>query len=252
MGLPKTVLVTGGAQRVGRSICLAMAEAGYAVAVHFNSSQGAADELVAQIDANGGRAASVGANLANTEAVRALMGKATDALGTIGILVNNASTFVDDGFDVSDEAKWDTHFAVHVKSPAVLTSALYEQLPDDAEGLVVNIIDQRVLKVTPKFPSYTLSKSALWTATRTMAQAFGPKLRVNAIGPGPTLPSSRQSQESFQQQVDATILKRTPDLGEFAKTILYFAEARSVTGQMIALDSGQHLAWETPDHLAQE
>ena len=252
MSIPKTALVTGGSQRIGKAICEGLSEAGYAVGVHYHSSPELADRLVSEIETKGGSAATVEADLTDSGAVRELLAKTSDSLGPVGLLVNNASIFEDDRFEASDETLWDAHFDIHVKAPSILTAALHEQLPDGTEGLVVNIIDQRMWKLTPSFPSYTLSKSALWTATRTMAQAFAPKLRVNAIGPGPTLPSPRQSQDGFQKQVHTLLLKRAPDLSEFARTILYFAETRSVTGQMIALDGGQHLAWDTADQRVKE
>lgn len=248
--MPKTALVTGGAQRVGRSICLGLAESGYAVAVHYNSSSAAADELVAEITANGGRAVSVSADLSDSRETRTLVDRAVAALGPVGLLVNNASLFEEDALDNLDDDLWDKHFAVHVKAPSLLAAAFAAHKPGD--GLIVNMIDERVWKLTPNFTSYTLSKSALWTATKTMAQALAPNIRVNAIGPGPTLPSYRQSQEDFDTQLQALLLKRAPDLSEFTNTILYFVAAKSVTGQMIALDGGQHLGWQTPDQAAPE
>lgn len=248
--MEKTVLVTGGSQRVGRSICLGLSQAGYAVGVHYNSSAGPADALVQEIVAAGGRAASVKADLSNSAETKTLVERTIEQLGPVGLLVNNASLFEEDSLDHIDDALWDRHFAVHVKAPAILASAVAAQKPDDA--LIVNIIDERVWKLTPNFTSYTLSKSSLWTATRTMAQALAPNIRVNAIGPGPTLPSYRQSQEDFDAQVTNLLLQRSPDLSEFTNTILYFAGAKSVTGQMIALDGGQHLGWQTPDQDAPE
>jgi NAD(P)-dependent dehydrogenase (short-subunit alcohol dehydrogenase family) len=246
----KTALVTGGSQRVGRSICLGLAEAGYAVAVHYNSSAAPAEALVAEIIAAGGRAAAVKADLSNSDETRTLLQAAIDQLGAIGLLVNNASLFEEDSLDAINDETWDRHFAVHVKAPSLLASAFAAQHPDDA--LIVNIIDERVWKLTPNFTSYTLSKSTLWTATKTMAQALAPTIRVNAIGPGPTLPSYRQTQEDFDEQLQALLLKRSPDLSEFTNTILFFAAAKSVTGQMICLDGGQHLGWQTPDQAARE
>jgi NAD(P)-dependent dehydrogenase (short-subunit alcohol dehydrogenase family) len=176
-----------------------------------------------------------------------LIERASAALGPIRLLVNSASIFKDDSAIDPDFAVWEKHFAIHVKAPVLLASKLVTQLPEGQEGLVVNIIDQRVWKLTPQYFSYTLSKSTLWTATRTLAQALAPKVRVNAIGPGPTLANSYQDQADFDAQIDGLILKRGPALAEFGATIRYLWDARSVTGQMIALDGGQHLAWRTPD-----
>ena len=246
----KTALVTGGSQRVGRSICLGVADAGYAVAIHYNSSAAPAEALVAEIVAAGGRAAAVQADLSKGAETRTLMQRTSSEFGPIGLLVNNASLFEEDSLDEINDETWDRHFAIHVKAPSILASAFASQKLDD--GLIVNIIDERVWKLTPNFTSYTLSKSTLWAATQTMAQALAPKIRVNAIGPGPTLPSYRQTQEDFDEQLQALLLKRAPDLSEFTNTILFFAGAQSVTGQMICLDGGQHLGWQTPDQAARE
>jgi NAD(P)-dependent dehydrogenase (short-subunit alcohol dehydrogenase family) len=155
--------------------------------------------------------------------------------------------FEDDDVSRFDEALFDLHFAIHLKAPAILAEAMANGLPEGREGLIVNIIDQRVWKLTPRFFSYTLSKSALWTATQTMAQALAPRIRVNAIGPGPTLANDRQQPDDFDKQAASVLLGRGPELSEFGATVRYLYQARSVTGQMIALDGGQHLAWETPD-----
>lgn len=242
-----TALVTGGAKRIGRAIALDLAEAGFGVAIHCHGSRDEADALAATIEANGGKAVALQADLRDTQGLARLVDDAAAALGGLGLVVNNASIFEEDSLDDFRDDVWDAHFAVHLKAPAAIARAFAATLPDDAEGLVVNMIDQRVWAPTPRFFSYTLSKSALWTATRTMAQALAPRIRVNAIGPGPTLANERQDARDFRRQTDALLLKRGPDLAEFGATIRYLWEARSVTGQMIALDGGQHLAWETPD-----
>jgi NAD(P)-dependent dehydrogenase (short-subunit alcohol dehydrogenase family) len=242
-----TALVTGGAKRVGRAIVEDLAAHGFAVAIHCNRSRQEAEPLAEEIRKSGGRAAVVEADLTDRAATGALVAQAAKALGPVGLLVNNASIFHDDSVLEFDPAVADRHFAVHVTAPAILARGLVEALPADEEGLIVNIIDQRVWRLTPRYFSYTLSKSALWTATRTMAQALAPRIRVNAIGPGPTLASTHQDARDFDAQVDGLPLKRGPALHEFGATIRYLWEARSVTGQMIALDGGQHLAWQTPD-----
>ncbi|GEO84566.1 hypothetical protein GCM10007920_23160 [Ciceribacter naphthalenivorans] len=174
------------------------------------------------------------------------MAAATDALGPIGVLVNNASIFLDDSAEVFDAEIFDQHFDLHVRAPAILASSLLRQLPEDGNGLIVNIIDQRVLAPTPRFFSYGLSKATLLAATHTMAQAFAPRVRVNGIGPGPTLKSTRQTEEDFHAQIDALPLGRGPRLEEFGRTIRFLFDTPSITGQMIALDGGQHLAWRLP------
>ncbi len=240
-------LVTGGARRIGAAIARDLAANGFAVAIHYNGAREDAARLAADIEAAGGRAALVEADLTDMAAADGLVAAAERALGPVQLLVNNASIFEDDAADDFDWQVWDRHFALHVKAPALLTRRMAAALPQGRDGLVVNVIDQRVWRLTPKFFSYTLSKSALWAATRTMAQAYAPDIRVNAIGPGPTLANERQTEEDFARQVDGLILRRGPALAEFGATIRYLWQARSLTGQMIALDGGQHLAWKTPD-----
>lgn len=240
-------LITGGAKRIGRAIAVSLAGQGFGVAIHCNRSRRDADELAAAIVARGGRAHVVQADLGDMAAAGGVVARAAEALGPVSLLVNNASVFEDDTVEDFDWATWDQHFALHLKAPVLLAREFAGALPAGAEGLVVNIIDQRVWKLSPRYFSYTLSKSALWTATQTMAQALGPHIRVNAIGPGPTLANVRQSEADFQAQVDGLILERGPELSEFGETIAYLWRARSVTGQMIAIDGGQHLAWQTPD-----
>lgn len=243
----KTALVTGGARRIGKAISRDLAAHGFAVAIHCNSSRAEADALAEAIHAEGGRAAVMQADLTDSAQTAGLVRQASDALGPVGLVVNNASLFEDDSVSDFTDAVWDAHFAVHVKAPAMIARTFAESLGPDDEGLIVNIIDQRVWRLTPRYFSYTLSKSALWTATQTMAQSLAPRIRVNAIGPGPTLPNERQSRRDFDRQTEALLLKRGVAPSEVGATIRYLWEARSVTGQMIALDSGQHLAWETPD-----
>ncbi|AZO55458.1 MULTISPECIES: SDR family oxidoreductase [unclassified Mesorhizobium] len=240
-------LVTGGAKRIGKAIVEDLASHGFAVAIHSNRSHDEADALAAGINRSGGRAAVVAADLTDMDAVSELVGQAEAVLGPISLLVNNASLFVDDSVEDFDWHAWDRHFAIHVKTPAVLAQNFARSLPEGREGLIVNIIDQRVWRPTPRYFSYALSKSALWTQTQMLAQALGPRIRVNAIGPGPTLKNARQDDSDFDAQVAGLILRRGPELPEFGATIRYLWETRSVTGQMIALDGGQHLAWQTPD-----
>ncbi|WP_040677687.1 SDR family oxidoreductase [Rhizobium mesoamericanum] len=243
----RTALVTGAAKRIGRAIAEDLAANGFAVAIHASRSIEAAENLAAKLRQSGSRAVATQADLRNIDETHDLIRRASEAIGPIDLLVNNASVFHEDSVRQIDAEAWDEHFAVHVRAPSILAANFAAQLPEKADGLVVNIIDQRVWALRPSFYSYTLSKSALWTATQTMAQALAPRIRVNAIGPGPSMPSERQSQQDFQAQVSALILKRGPQLEEFGKTIRFLYETPSITGQMIALDGGQHLAWQTPD-----
>ena len=245
----KTALVTGGARRIGKAIVEDLAAHGFAVAIHANGAVAEAQALADDIRSAGGKAAAVFADLTDMDAISGLMDEATAALGPIGLLVNNASLFKKDSLEAFDEKIWDDHFALHVKAPSLLARHFAAQLPPEHSGLIVNIIDQRVWSPNPRFYSYMLSKSALLTATKTMAQALAPAIRVNGIGPGPTLPNERQKLEDFEKQVNAVLLKAGPQLGEFGRTIRFLFETPSMTGQMIALDGGQHLAWETPDIL---
>jgi len=247
MNMQKTVLITGGADRIGKAMAEGLADAGYAVAVHYNSSAEKARALAQAIIAKGGTACAVQADLTNADAASGLMAQVTNEIGPVGILVNNASVFERDTLADMDFDLWDLHFAIHVKTPTILTRTFARQVPSNGEGLVINMIDQRVLKISPALYSYTLSKHALWAATRMSAQELAPRVRVNAIGPGPALVNDRQTQEDFDAQIEAIPLLRGPELGEFSRTILYLAKNRSITGQMIALDGGQHLAWETDD-----
>lgn len=244
----KNVLVTGGAQRIGRSIVERLACEGYGVAIHCRRSTAAAEEIAASIKSAGGQAVVVQADLAEASAVERLVDNAVQALGSpLTLLVNNASEFEPDEVTSLTQDRWDRHFAVNLRAPAFLARDFARQLPPGVQGSIVNIVDQRVWKLTPQFFSYTLTKAALFSATQTMAQALAPRIRVNAIGPGPTLANERQGDEDFAKQANAVLLGHggTPD--EIADAVVYLANARSVTGQMIAVDGGQHLAWETPD-----
>ncbi len=241
----KTALVTGGAKRIGAAIVKNLSQNGFNVAIHSVSSVESAQTLQELALQQGVKACSVSGDLTDAKQTQDVFKRAVEALGPIDLLVNNASIFEEDTAEEFDVEKWDTHFAIHLKVPAILAAEMMQQSITD--GLIVNMIDQRVKRLNPNFFSYTLSKSALWTATQTMAQSFAPKLRVNAIGPGPTLQNARQDPEDFQKQVNGTLMQRTPELDDFGNTIRYLYDTPSITGQLIALDSGQHLAWETPD-----
>ncbi|MEO5337905.1 MAG: SDR family oxidoreductase [Magnetospirillum sp. WYHS-4] len=240
---PVPALVTGAARRIGRAIALGLARAGHPVALHCRRSRAEAEELAALIRREGGRAAVVVADLASEDQTQGLVAAAADALGPLGLLVNNASLFERDDALTADRASWDAHMAVNLRAPFVLAQAVARQLPEAVQGNVVNILDQRVLNPTPHFTSYTVSRSALWTLTRTLALALAPRLRVNAIGPGPVLPSPRQSEEQFARQWRSLPLARPSSPDEIAAAVRFILDAPSLTGQIIALDGGQHLGW---------
>ncbi|MBY3194285.1 SDR family oxidoreductase [Rhizobium laguerreae] len=243
----RSALITGAAKRIGRAIAEDLAANGFSVAIHANGSIGEADALVAELRQKGYRAIALQADLSDLGETGELITRASEALGPLDLLVNNASVFQHDSARSFNAASWALHFDLHVRAPSILAAAFAQQMPAEAAGLIVNIIDQRVWALRPSFYSYTLSKSALWTATQTLAQALAPRIRVNAIGPGPSMPSERQAMEDFQAQVSALILQRGPALEEFGQTIRFLYDTPSITGQMIALDGGQHLAWQTPD-----
>jgi NAD(P)-dependent dehydrogenase (short-subunit alcohol dehydrogenase family) len=242
-GIPKVALITGSAKRLGRAIADDLAAHGFAVALHANGSMSAAEAAAKELRSQGKQAIALKADLDNIFETATLIARTEAEFGPVGLLVNNASVFEDDSALDFDPETFDRHFNVHVRAPAMLSGALVKALPEDHSGLIVNIIDQRVLALKPTFFSYTLSKSTLWTATRTLAQAFAPRVRVNAIGPGPSLISERQRPEDFQAQIDSLPLKRGPSLDEFGRTIRFLFDTPSITGQMIALDGGQHLIW---------
>lgn len=251
MTLPPT-LITGAATRIGRAMALDLARAGTPVCIHYRSSADAAQQTVDAISASGGKAAIVQGDLLNDADVEALVDRAADALGTpLHVLVNSASLFEGDEVGSLKADLFHKHFAIHATASAVLADKLVNQLPTDAEGLIVNVIDQRVWRLTPNFISYTASKVALWGLTQTLAQAYAQstqgRVRVNAIGPGPTLSNERQDDEDFAKQVAGVPLQRGPELEDFAATLTYLWQMKAMTGQMITLDGGQHLAWETPD-----
>jgi NAD(P)-dependent dehydrogenase (short-subunit alcohol dehydrogenase family) len=250
-GLPappaaKAALVTGGARRIGRALALGLAEAGYAVAVHHHASAAAAEALVGEITGAGGKAVALTADLADETAVRRLLPDAIAALGPIGVLVNNASVFENDTVATATRESWDRHLAINLRAPFVLIQDFAALLPAGAGGLVVNIIDERVWNLTPYFVSYTVSKTGLWTLTRTMALALAPRIRVNAIGPGPTLPNMRQTPEQFFDRCRAMPLRRGASPREIAAALRFILDAPAMTGQMIALDGGEHLGWAQP------
>jgi len=242
-----TALVTGGARRLGRAIVEDLAAHGWAVAIHCRNSRAEADALAAEISGRGGRAAVVVADFADPHAAAPVIDEAAAALGPLTLLVNNASLFERDGVGTIEVERWNRQLAVNVTAPAMLSQAFAAQVPAGVEGNIINMLDQRVWRPTPHYQSYQVSKAALYKMTETMAQALAPHIRVNAIAPGPTMPSSKQSEARFQRMTDAILLGRAPALTDFGRTVRYIVEMRSMTGHVIALDSGQRLGWRTPD-----
>lgn len=246
-GPPPTALITGAARRIGRAIALDLARHGWQVCIHYRRSKGEALALVDEIRSAGGAAAAVAADLSVREDVEGLIPQCRRVLGMPVCLINNASEFLVDTVANVTMETWDTHLDINLKVPVFLAKSLFLNLPPEAEGNVINIIDQRVWKLTPDFFSYTISKAGLWTATRTLAQALAPRVRVNAIGPGPVLQSIHQTEADFAAEVNTTLLKRGPTPEEIAGAVRFILAAKAMTGQMIALDGGQHLTWSTGD-----
>lgn len=244
--IPRTALVTGAARRIGKAIALDLAAHGFAVGIHYHRSKAEAEAVVRAIVAKGGRAVPLAADLAHESEVKTLVARLADALGPPGLLVNNASRFERDDALTATRASWDMHLEANLRAPFVLSQDFAHHLPDGAHGLIINMLDQRVWNVTPHFTSYTVSKAGLWTITQTLALALAPRIRVNAIGPGPVMPSARQTQAQFDRQVASVPLQRSPTLDEICATIHFMLGARSLTGQMVALDGGQHLNWASP------
>ncbi len=255
-------LVTGGGARLGRAMALYLAQRGFDVAIHYATSSDGAVKTADDIRGIGRNAVTLQADLLDEAATQELFPRALDALGVpFTCLINNASVFEYDNLKTATRESWDRHLDSNLRAPFVLTQALAEQIPDPlidemgepiAQGLVVNMLDQRIRKLTPEFMTYTIAKTGLWTLTQTAAQALAPRLRVNGIGPGPTLRGHRQSQAHFDAQRKATILKRGADKEGIVAALGYLLDAKAVTGQMIAVDGGQHLGWETPDVLGVE
>jgi NAD(P)-dependent dehydrogenase (short-subunit alcohol dehydrogenase family) len=242
-----TILITGAAQRIGRALAVDLGARGWRVGLHCRGSAAEGERVAAEIRAGGGFAQVLRADLAVPGEVERLIPDCIEAVGHPTCLINNAAMFAYDEIATLESAIWDLQMAVNLKAPVFLAKAFAAQLPAGTDGNIINMIDQRVWKPTPRFFSYAASKAGLWGATRMLAQALAPRIRVNAIGPGPALRSTHQSEEEFRAQCEATILRRGTTPAEIVAAVQYILEAPAMTGQMIALDGGQHLAWETPD-----
>ena len=249
-------LVTGAAKRIGRALALDLAAAGFDLAVHYRTSAAEAQAVVAAAVALGRRAVALPADLADEEASAALVGQAAAALGPITLLVNNAAVFDYDRPETADHERWQRQMAINLRAPLVLTQGLLAQLPATGEANIVNLIDARVLNLTPHYTSYTISKAGLWVLTQHLARALAPRVRVNAIAPGPVLPHAGMSEEAFAALARATPLGRGPSVEEICRALRAILEAPALTGQLLALDGGRHLGWllpgerDTPEPMA--
>ena len=251
--MSKLALITGGAKRIGKGIALSLAQNGFDVVIHYSESRKEAEELVAKLKSFGIAAFCIKANLLNDNEITSLIEEATQTVGKpINLLVNNASIFENDSLLSLTLESWDRHFFTNLKAPVFLSKEFSKQVPDHfkdenneiiASSNIINIIDQKVLNLNPRFFSYTLAKSSLLNFTKIAAQELGPKIRVNAIGPGPILKASHQSEEQFQNQRKSTLLKRGSDVQEISRAILYIVSSPGLTGQLITLDGGEHLKW---------
>lgn len=239
--------MTGAAKRLGRAIALDLARHGWNVAIHYNSSEREARVTCEDAHAAGAKAALVKADLAHEEETRRLVDFAAAELGPITALINSASVFENDQWYSADRASWDKHLNVNLRAPLVLTQAFAKQVPRDGQGAIVNLLDQRLLKPAPDFFSYGVSRAGLHWLTITLAQALAPRIRVNAVAPGPTLKAARQSQTHFEREQRSTILGHGSEPQDICDAVRYLLGARSVTGQTIAVDGGQHLIWKLAD-----
>ena len=250
-------LVTGAGARLGQAMAIYLAKRGYDVAVHYASSSDGAEETAEAIRAEGRNAVTLQADLLDEDATASLLPRATEALGgPITCLINNASIFEYDNIYTATREHWDRHMGSNLRAPYILIQAMAKQIPDPeidangepvAKGLVVNMVDQRVEKLTPEFSTYTLAKMGLWTLTQTAAQGLAPKIRVNAIGPGPTLKGARQSEDHFRNQRSNTVLERGSDPEDIVAALGFLIDCKAYTGQLLCVDGGQHLGWKTPD-----
>ena len=236
--MTKTILITGAATRIGRVLATGLADDGWGVVIHYNSSQRAAAELADTL----GKAAIVQANLTDADSVDTLIYRASQAIGApLDALINNASTYQPDRADDFSYEIYGNHMDVNLKAPLRLAQHFSRQVPDDKKACIINMIDQRVLRPAPDFFTYGVSKSALYAATKTMAQSFAPHIRVNAVGPGPTLKSIHQDEAQFNQECASTLLGKGSPPDTILDAVRYLLSASAVTGQMIAVDGGQHL-----------
>lgn len=246
----ETILITGAAKRIGRHMALKLAKAGYDIAIHYNHSIDEAYSLQKEIEETGQKAVCFRADLADEDATVSLFETISQNFTTPHIIINNASVFEEDNISKCDKESWEKHLQINLRAPLLLSQALANKLGEKENGHIINIIDQRVLNLTPHFLSYTISKSGLWTLTQSLAMSLAPNIQVNAIGPGPTFPSARQSEADFQSQWRSLPLEKPAHPDDIANAVIFLLNSNSVTGQMISIDGGEHLGWAQTDNSA--
>ena len=239
----KNLLITGAATRIGKAIALHFAERGWNIAIHYFKSSSKAKNLKKIIEQNWSKAALIKADLKNTKQVEKIIPLAKKQLGTIDCLINNAALFEKDDILNFTTKSWNDHLNINLLAPTILIKQFAKQASKKTKSNIINIIDQRVFKLTPIFMSYTLSKSALYTLTKTMSMRLSPNIKVNGIAPGPTIKSKRQSAKHFNKQAKSTLLKKPVGPEDICDTVEFLINNNSITGQVIAVDSGQNLTW---------
>ena len=238
----KNLLITGAATRVGKAIALHFAEKGWNIALHYFRSSSKAKELKKIIEQNWVKVALIKADLKNSKQVEKIVPLAKKKLGAIDCLINNAALFEKDDIENFTTKSWNDHFNINLLAPTILTKQFAKQASKKTVSNIINIIDQRIFNLTPFFMSYTISKSGLQTLTKTTAMRLGPNIKVNAIAPGPTIKSKRQTERHFRNQVESTLLKKSVRLEDICDTVEFLINNNSITGQIVAVDSGQNLS----------
>ena len=246
--MENTALVTGGSERIGKAICECIAKGGWNVIIHYNKSKINALNLNKKLISYNVKSCCIKADLSKDLELKNLFINAKKKMGNINCLINNASTFELDSIHNIEKKKWDYHLNTNIWAPIFLIKQFVKNIPNKTSGNIINIVDQRVVNLTPFFTTYTITKSMLWTLTQTLALALAPKIKVNAIGPGPTFPSKRQTNKEFINQYKKTPLKKAIDPKEIARAVLFILNSGSLTGQLINIDSGQHLGWAQADN----
>ena len=245
----KGILITGSSQRIGRELCLYFAKKGWNIAIHFNKSKKQSKFLKKEIEKYGVKCICIQGNLLNIKIIKKIVTTAIKNLGSINCIINNASIFNNDNILNFSEKSWNEHIKINLLAPAAFIKEFSKIKNLSKNKSIINILDQRIFKLTPHFFSYTISKTGLQTITKTAAMKLAPTIRVNAIAPGPVLKNKRQTEKHFNKQSKNTLLGKTVKIEDICKTAYLLANSETITGQIIAVDSGQSLNWKTPDMI---